>query len=120
MKRIYSTNKPVIISLGMWDSKKFPSVPAKSRTKFLYCVSKYPTPFEDIYFDKIDFKKYDGFSDHTIGISASIAAIAMGAGIIEKHLTMNKKMYGPDHICSGTPKELKEICKFRDDFEKMS
>ena len=67
----------------------------------------------------MDFKKYAGFSDHTIGVNAPVAAMARGARIIEKHFTLDKKMYGPDHEGSMTPGELKFIDQFRKELIKM-
>ena len=61
-------------------------------------------------FQEIDFSVYGGFSDHTEGVIAPITAMARGAKIIEKHFTIDKHMYGPDHSGSMTPEELKEIC----------
>lgn len=111
------TGKPVLLSLGMWDGDEFPQTPIENPI-FLYCISKYPTPLEDLKLKEIDFEEYGGFSDHTIGISATVAAMARGAKIIEKHFTLDKKMYGPDHEGSMTPDELSEITKFKRDFER--
>ena len=60
---------------------------------------------------------YDGFSDHTVGISAAVCAMSLGAVIIEKHFTFDKALAGPDHKCSISPVELKSLCGFRDDIE---
>jgi N,N'-diacetyllegionaminate synthase len=119
IKKVYSTGKPVIMALGMWKGKNFPKTPNNKRTSFLYCVSKYPTELKDLHFDKVNFNKYAGFSDHTVGISAPITAMVRGAKIIEKHFTLDKKMYGPDHIGSATPEEFKMMSEFRNDLEKM-
>jgi len=116
---VCKTGKPLLVSLGMWDKKDFPAIPTKSKVDFLYCISKYPTSLQDLHFNDIDFKKYAGFSDHTIGVNAPVAAIAKGAGIIEKHFTLDKKMYGPDHEGSMTSEELKFIDQFRKDFATM-
>ncbi len=116
---VCATGKPLLVSLGMWNEKEFPIIPSKSKIDFLYCIAKYPTSMEDLHFSDIDFKKYAGFSDHTIGVNAPVAAISRGANIIEKHFTLDKKMYGPDHEGSMTPEELKFIDQFRKDFIKM-
>ncbi len=110
-----ATKKPIVASLGMWNGADFPEIAAPGGVDFLYCVSKYPTPLEDIHFGAIDFERYAGFSDHTLGITASLAALARGAGIIEKHFTLDKDMHGPDHACSVTPGELAALCSFRDE-----
>ena len=67
---------------------------------------------EDQNFSIINFDKYSGFSDHTIGIHAALIALSRGASILEKHFTLDKKMHGPDHSCSMTPDELSEINAF--------
>ena len=66
----------------------------------------------------VDFMRYGGFSDHTVGIHAAQIAMARGAKIIEKHFTLDKNMYGPDHACSMTPDELRALDAFRKDLEK--
>ena len=97
------TGKPLLVSLGMWEGQGFPDISAPGGVEFLHCISKYPTPLEDVGLADIDFSVYAGFSDHTIGIAASVAAFARGAGIVEKHFTLDKDMYGPDHAGSMTP-----------------
>ncbi len=102
------TGKELLVSLGMWNKKNFPEIPSK-KTKFLYCISKYPTPLEEIKLSEVCFSEYHGFSDHSVGIGAAVAAFARGAGIVEKHFTLDKKAYGPDHQCSMTLPELKNL-----------
>jgi sialic acid synthase SpsE len=133
-----NTGKDMIVSLGMWDGMQSSilgwedgtvadprvSLPthinSKGKVDYLYCVAKYPTMPEDVNFKNIDFKnKYSGFSDHTIGVSAPLIAIARGAKIIEKHFTLSKKMYGPDHQGSMDPSELKQIVEFTRKFEEF-
>jgi len=113
---VIDTGKPVLISLGMWKEESLPEY--SGDVSYLYCVSKYPTPLNELDFKKIDFTIYGGFSDHTEGVTAPITAMARGAKIIEKHFTIDKKMYGPDHSGSMTPEELKEICNFRDNLKE--
>jgi len=113
LRALIKTNKPILCSLGMWDGKEFPVIEATPPVQFLYCIAKYPTPLSDLKFSEVDFNKYAGFSDHTVGIAASLTAFARGAQIIEKHFTLDKSMYGPDHSCSMTPKELKQLSDFR-------
>lgn len=113
------TKKTLLVSLGMWKGKEFPSIPSTGKVKFLYCISNYPARLSEIGLRKVDFTKYAGFSDHTIGISASIAALSRGAGIIEKHFTLDKDMYGPDHKGSMTPDELRTLSYFRKDLRRL-
>jgi len=115
IERLVKTQKPLLVSLGMWKEKTFPTIEASSRIDYLYCVSKYPTPLSDLKLGQVDFSIYSGFSDHTIGITSAIVALARGAKIIEKHFTLDKNMYGPDHNCSMTPNELKKLCHHRDE-----
>lgn len=110
------TGKPVLVSLGMWESELFPELPI-DQVGYLHCISKYPTPLDEIHLGDIDFSKYKGFSDHSIGVSASIAALALGANVIEKHFTLDKKLYGPDHEGSMTPDELLLLSRTKDDFQ---
>jgi sialic acid synthase SpsE len=98
----------------MWSESKFPNISAPGGVEFLYCVSKYPTPLSDLKLSAVDFSRYAGFSDHTVGIDAAMAALARGARIIEKHFTLDNSMYGPDHAGSMTPDELSALCRFRD------
>ena len=78
----------------------------------MQCTSAYPAPYEEINLNAIAtlrdrFKQNIGFSDHSLGVQASIAAVALGAKIIEKHLTLSKKLKGPDHKASLDPREFK-------------
>lgn len=117
--RIVQTGKPILASLGMWDQPAFPKISDVVQVDYLFCISKYPTPLEDLNFNNISFDQYAGFSDHTIGNAAPIMAMARGAGIIEKHFTLDKEMYGPDHACSMVPDDLKQLCDFRDEMTIM-
>ena len=114
---VLKTTKPVIISLGHWGKNEFPDF-IGNILGYLYCISKYPTPLEDINFSNIDFSRYLGFSDHTVGINASCCAISRGAEVIEKHFTLDQNFYGPDHKGSVTPTELIKLRKFSDDVKK--
>lgn len=86
----------------------------KSNITILHCTSLYPTEFKQLNLRSISFlqkklKMNIGFSDHSEGIEASLAAVALGATVIEKHFTLNKKMYGPDHSSSLNINELKSL-----------
>lgn len=108
---VAATGKRLLVSLGMWDGAEFPKIEAKGGVDYLYCVSKYPTELTDLHFSKVDFGRYAGFSDHTIGVAAPMIAMARGARIIEKHFTIDKAMYGPDHSGSMTPDELEALVR---------
>lgn len=110
---LVATGKPLIVSLGHWNEPRFPEIAASQPVKFLYCVSKYPTPLEDLHLARVDFHRYSGFSDHTLGLTAAMVALARGAGIIEKHFTLDTGSYGPDHAGSMTPGDLARLHQFR-------
>lgn len=110
-----ATGKPLLVSLGMWGEAAFPTIVSTGDVGFLYCISKYPTGLEDLHLGDVDFTRYAGFSDHTIGVHAPQIALARGASILEKHFTLDKQMFGPDHACSMTPDELRAIDAFRQD-----
>ncbi|HIE74341.1 MAG TPA: hypothetical protein EYQ06_08790 [Flavobacteriales bacterium] len=116
INKVLKTNKPTFISLGMWNQEGFPEI-NNENAKYLYCVSKYPTELEDVKLKQVDFDKYFGFSDHTVGITASCVALSRGARIIEKHFTLDREAFGPDHICSMTPNQLLQLSTFRDELK---
>jgi sialic acid synthase SpsE len=113
IQAVAETGKPMLVSLGMWDGADFPQISSPGGVEYLYCVSKYPTEMSDLHFGKVDFARYAGFSDHTIGIDAATIALSRGARIIEKHFTLDKTMYGPDHSGSMTPSELAALSRFQ-------
>jgi len=116
IKAIEATGKPIIASLGKWDSDTLPKI--KGKVDYLYCIAKYPTLDEHLKDFPMKFDKYSGFSDHTIGTKWAKLAIDRGAKIIEKHFTLDKKMFGTDHAGSCDLKDLKEIVKYAKDFTK--
>lgn len=82
----------------------------------LHCNTEYPTPYRDVNLKAMleiqdKFKVKVGYSDHTNGIEVPIAAVALGAKVIEKHFTLNRNMEGPDHKASLEPDELKQMVK---------
>jgi N,N'-diacetyllegionaminate synthase len=86
----------------------------KSNIVVLQCTTEYPTPMEDVNLRAMLTMENDlgvkvGYSDHTQGIEVPIAAVAMGATVIEKHFTLDRKMEGPDHSASLEPNELKQM-----------
>ena len=112
-------NKKVILSTGMSDINEIEiavkvlrkSGLAKKNLTILHCNTEYPTDFSDVNLNAMKtlqskFKTKVGYSDHTKGSHVSIAAIALGASVIEKHITLNKKLKGPDHSASLEPKEF--------------
>ena len=118
--------KPIILSTGMNDIsniKKSIKIIKKNKCKFaiLHCVSLYPTPYSKLNLNRmLKIKKLFrnipvGLSDHTLGIHASLAAVSLGANIIEKHFTASKKWKGPDIPISIDKKELHNLKNFSED-----
>ncbi|MCO1601327.1 N-acetylneuraminate synthase [Desulfosporosinus nitroreducens] len=118
LMKIASTCKPVIMSTGMSDLDEVSLALEVLRENgagtitLLHCNTQYPTPFDDANIRamltlKERFGLAVGYSDHTLGIEAPIAAVALGATVIEKHFTLDKSMEGPDHRASLDPQELK-------------
>jgi N,N'-diacetyllegionaminate synthase len=86
------------------------------RITVLHCNTQYPTPFEDVNLRAMQairdrFQVKVGYSDHTLGIEVPIAAVALGANVIEKHFTLDKELPGPDHKASLDPQELKAMVR---------
>ncbi len=95
----------------------------KKKIVLLHCNSAYPTPFNDanlrsILFLRNKFNLKLGYSDHTLGIESAVAAVALGALVIEKHFTLNKKFKGPDHSSSLNPQEFKVMIESIRNVEK--
>lgn len=122
LERIGQTKKKVIMSTGMCemneikDAIRVLELNGTNDIALLHCNTQYPTPMEDVNLLALkhiakETGKVIGYSDHTLGIEVSIAAVALGAQIIEKHFTLDKKMVGPDHKASLEPKELKELVR---------
>lgn len=122
LRHIGSLNKKVILSTGMSDLKEIGEAikilknagTLKENITVLHANTMYPTPMEDVNLKAMQTiqNKFDiavGYSDHTLGIEVDIAAVAMGATIIEKHFTIDKTMDGPDHKSSIDPEELKAM-----------
>jgi N,N'-diacetyllegionaminate synthase len=119
LRKVGSAGKEVILSTGMSTLDEIGAalgILTKSGTSLdkisvLHCNTEYPTPFEDVNLNamltiKKTFGVRVGYSDHTPGIEVPIAAVALGATIIEKHFTLDKNLPGPDHKASLNPAEL--------------
>lgn len=122
LARIAQLKKPVIISTGMATLEEIESAVSvflefglpKQKITVLHCSTEYPTPFENVHLNamKTLAEKLNvsvGYSDHTLGVEVSIAAVALGARVIEKHFTLDPNMTGPDHKASLNPNQLKEM-----------
>lgn len=118
IRSMVETRKTIIASLGHWKKAELPDIGEDGQVEFLYCVSRYPAVSGDFEFSTTDFSVLSGFSDHSEGLAASKIAIARGAQIIEKHFTLDKSSFGPDHGGSMTPDELRELSEFRQFFQE--
>ena len=119
LKRVAAYNEKTILSTGMSDmvdvraavEALYKNGLSKDNLILLHCNTEYPTPFEDVNLKVLDTLRKEfgvevGYSDHTKGIEVPIAAVAIGATVIEKHFTLDRNMEGPDHKASLEPDEL--------------
>ena len=122
LRKIANLHQPVILSTGMCCLGEIEDALRvltdgglnKEQISLLHCNTEYPTPFADVNLKAMQtlkecFGVRVGYSDHTKGIEVPIAAVAMGAEIIEKHFTLDKTLPGPDHVASLEPQELKAM-----------
>lgn len=124
LKKVGGFNGKIILSTGMSEESEIQNaltVLVESGSQLenitvLQCNTQYPAPFYDVHLramrylaDKFNVKT--GYSDHTLGIEIPIAAVALGAHVIEKHFTLSREMRGPDHAASLEPQELKQMIR---------
>lgn len=122
VKYIAQTGKPMIISTGMANEEEIGECLDAAREGgcediiLLHCISGYPAPVKQCNLRTIPdlasrFSVLSGLSDHTLGTTVSVAAVALGACVIEKHFTLSRKEKGPDSEFSLEPEELKRLCE---------
>lgn len=124
LRKLGGYGKSVILSTGMATMDEIASAlsilegagTSRERMSVLHCNTEYPTPFADVNLRAMlsirdRFAVRVGYSDHTPGIEVPIAAVALGATIIEKHFTLDRSLPGPDHKASLEPAELKSMVK---------
>lgn len=123
LKAVGALRKKVILSTGMSDLDEIKAAlqilmtqgTKEHNISILHANTAYPTPFEDVNLRALqtlqkEFPRHKiGFSDHSLGISCPLAAVALGASIVEKHFTLDKNLKGPDHKASLEPNELKAM-----------
>ena len=118
---IAKTGKPIIMSTGMASEKEIEEAVETVHSAgceqlvLLHCISSYPAPMEQANLAQVmelgkRFKAIPGLSDHTLGTTASVAAVALGACLIEKHFTLSRSDKGPDSDFSIEPDELERLC----------
>ena len=124
LEKLGKLNKKIILSTGMANMNEIKDAlnvlikagTPKKKITVMHANTEYPTPIKDVNLRAMitigkTFNVNFGYSDHTLGIEASVAAVALGAKCIEKHFTLNSNMDGPDHKASLEPNELKEMIK---------
>lgn len=132
LRKLGQLNKKIILSTGMSNlgeieralNELIKSGSDKENITVLHCNTAYPTPLEDVNLRamvtiKNAFDVKVGYSDHTLGFEVSVAAVALGAEIIEKHFTLNREWDGPDHKASLEPEEFSELVKVIRNTEKL-
>lgn len=131
IKKIAKFGEPVILSTGMCEMSDIEAALNvlleeglnKDEITILHCNTEYPTPYEDVNLKAMleignKFGVKIGYSDHTKGIEVPIAAVALGATVIEKHFTLDRNMDGPDHKASLEPYELNQMVSSIRNIEK--
>jgi N,N'-diacetyllegionaminate synthase len=131
LRHIGSLGKQIVLSTGMSNLEEVEDAlnilinagTSKDNITVLHANTMYPTPMEDVNLNAMltiqkELGVSVGYSDHTLGIEVDIAAVAIGASVIEKHFTLDKTMDGPDHKASLEPKELKAMVSAIRNIEK--
>ena len=121
LKLVNDRADKVFLSTGMSSVAEIDAAVAMLKKVDLYllhCVSEYPLPDERVNMRTMDYlrERYRcqvGYSDHTLGIVAPLVAVARGAAVIEKHITLSKTYFGTDHILSADPLELKMLVEYK-------
>ncbi|KAL0851293.1 hypothetical protein ABMA28_007122 [Loxostege sticticalis] len=121
LKYAASKNVPLIVSTGMVDKKAVKAIydiisPYHKQFCLLHCVSAYPVPYEDCNLTVLqDYEQtFDvpiGYSGHEVGTAVPLAAVALGAKVLEKHITLDRSLKGTDHVCSLTPSEFQQLVR---------
>lgn len=122
LRKIGALNKQLILSTGMSNLGEIEAAlnvlisagTSKEKITILHCNTEYPTPVEDVNLNAMltirnALNVKVGYSDHTDGLEVSVAAVALGASVIEKHFTLDRNMEGPDHKASLEPDEFKKM-----------
>ncbi len=130
LERVAQLKKPILMSTGMSEISEVKDAldilykNGATDVTILHCNTEYPTPLEDANVKAMldlqkNFGTKVGYSDHTLGLEAPLAAVSLGATVIEKHFTLDKNMEGPDHGASMNPDELCALVKAIRNTEKV-
>lgn len=122
IRYVANTRKPMIMSTGMASEEEIEGAVTAARDAgckdliLLHCISSYPAPMDQANLRQMAelsrrFQTIPGLSDHTLGTTASVAAVSLGASVIEKHFTLSRADKGPDSDFSIEPTELERLCK---------
>lgn len=124
LRAVGRTQKPVILSTGMSNMEEIEAAidtltrfgTPKNEITLLHCTTQYPTPKDEVNLRAMETMRRQfgvpvGYSDHTEGIEIPVAAVAMGATVVEKHFTLDRGMKGPDHRASIEPTELEDMVR---------
>lgn len=129
LEKIAQTHKKIVLSTGMStldevrEAINILEANGAGDITVLHCTTQYPAPFEEVNLNAMitlrsELNKAVGYSDHTIGIEIPIAAVVLGAEVIEKHFTLDRQMEGPDHKASLEPEQLRAMVKAIRNVEK--
>lgn len=124
LRKVGSMKKPIILSTGMSNLGEIEHAiytlekegTHRKNITVLHCTTEYPVPYSEVNLNAMGtireaLKVSVGYSDHTLGIEVAIGAVSLGASIIEKHLTLDRNLPGPDHKASLEPHEFKNMVK---------
>ncbi|MFK8046287.1 MAG: N-acetylneuraminate synthase [Crocinitomicaceae bacterium] len=124
LEKVAQLDLPIVMSTGMADMQEVEQAlqtlekngVSKANITILHCNTEYPTPMEDVNLNAMLSMREQlnvkiGYSDHTLGIEIPIAAVALGASVIEKHFTLDQNMDGPDHKASLQPQQLYDMVR---------
>lgn len=122
LKKVATKNRPTIVSTGMANLAEIKAAVtvlidegmSRKDITVLHCTTAYPTPLNEVNLNAMNTIAQEiginvGYSDHTLGIAVSLAAVALGAKVIEKHFTLDPSLPGPDHKASLSPEELTQL-----------
>ncbi len=119
LRHLAQTGKPLVLSTGMDGPEAIAEavnliLAHHDRLVLLHCVSAYPVPYSQVHLKAMQWMRQEfgvpvGWSDHTLGASVAVAAVALGAAVVEKHFTLDRRQRGRDHACSLEPQQFAQM-----------